>query len=131
EARLYGVARALSTRVLLGQGWTVAAMTRPGGLGAFISGSAADLTDQTVPLGQALGADDAALLAEVTAGPGEAGGRAGAGRGPAAQAPGRRGGRGSPAGRGGPGGAAARRPVRAGGNRPADPAAEGPAVRRR
>ena len=72
EARLYGVARALSTRVLVGQGWTVAAMTRPGGLGAFISGSAADLTDQTVPLGQALGADDAALLAEVTAEPDEA-----------------------------------------------------------
>ena len=72
EARLYGVARALSTRVLVGQGWTVAAMTRPGGLGAFISGSAADLTDQTVPLGQALGADEAALLAEVTAEPDEA-----------------------------------------------------------
>ena len=72
EARLYGVARGLSTRVLAGQGWTVAAMTRPGGLGAFISGSAADFTDRTVPLGQALGADEAALLAQVAGEPDEA-----------------------------------------------------------
>jgi AraC-like DNA-binding protein len=72
EARLYGVARGLSTRVLVGQGWTVAAMTRPGGLGAFISGSAAEFTDRAVPLGQALGTDEAALLAEVTAGTDEA-----------------------------------------------------------
>jgi AraC-like DNA-binding protein len=72
EARLYGVARALSTRVLVGQGWTVAAMTRPGGLGAFVGGSAADLTDRTLPLGEALGADEAALVAEVTAEPDEA-----------------------------------------------------------
>jgi AraC-like DNA-binding protein len=72
EARLYGVARGLSTRVLTGQGWTVAAMTRPGGLGAFISGSAAEFTDRAVPLGQALGTDEAALLAQVTAGPDEA-----------------------------------------------------------
>jgi hypothetical protein len=55
EARLYGVARGLSTRVLAGQGWTVAALTWPGGLGAFITGSAAELTDRVVPLGQALG----------------------------------------------------------------------------
>jgi AraC-like DNA-binding protein len=72
EARLYGVARALSSRVLVGQGWTVAAMTWPGGLGAFVSGSAADFTDRAVPLGQALGTDEAALLAEVTAEPDEA-----------------------------------------------------------
>ncbi|MGI8450149.1 MAG: helix-turn-helix domain-containing protein [Streptosporangiaceae bacterium] len=72
EARLYGVARGLSTRVLAGQGWTVAAMTRPGGLGAFISGSAAEFTDRTVPLGQALGTDEAALLRQVAAEPDEA-----------------------------------------------------------
>jgi AraC-like DNA-binding protein len=72
EARLYGVARGLSTRVLAGQGWTVAALTWPGGLGAFISGSAAELTDRVVPLGQALGTDEAALLRQVTAEPGEA-----------------------------------------------------------
>ena len=72
EARLNGVARGLSTRVLVGQGWTIAALTRPGGLGAFVSGSAADFTDRIVPLGQALGTDEAALLAQVTAEPDEA-----------------------------------------------------------
>jgi AraC-like DNA-binding protein len=72
EARLYGVARGLSTRVLAGQGWTVAALTWPGGLGAFITGSAAELTDRVVPLGQALGTDEAALLRQVTAEPDEA-----------------------------------------------------------
>jgi AraC-like DNA-binding protein len=72
EARLYGVARGLSARVLVGRGWTVAAMTRPGGLGAFITGSAADFTDRIVPLGQALGTDEAALVRQVTAEPDEA-----------------------------------------------------------
>jgi AraC-like DNA-binding protein len=72
EARLYGVARGLSTRVLAGQGWTVAALAWPGGLGAFITGSAAELTDRVVPLGQALGTDEAVLLRQVTAEPGEA-----------------------------------------------------------
>jgi AraC-like DNA-binding protein len=72
EARLYGVARGLSTRVLAGRGWTVAALTWPGGLGAFITGSAAELTDRVVPLGQALGVDEAVLLRQVTAEPDEA-----------------------------------------------------------
>ena len=72
EARLYGVARGLSIRVLAGRGWTVAALTWPGGLGAFISGSAAALTDRVVPLGQALGTDEAVLLRQVTAEPDEA-----------------------------------------------------------
>jgi AraC-like DNA-binding protein len=72
EARLYGVARSLSTRVLAGRGWAVAALTWPGGLGAFISGSAAELTDRVVPLGQALGTDEVALLRQVTAEPDEA-----------------------------------------------------------
>ena len=72
EARLYGVARGLSTRVLAGRGWTVAALTWPGGLGAFITGSAAELTDRVVPLGQALGTDEVALLRQVTAEPDEA-----------------------------------------------------------
>ena len=72
EARLYGVARGLSTRVLSGQGWTVAALTWPGGLGAFITGSAAELTDRVVPLGQAPGVDEAVLLRQVTAEPDEA-----------------------------------------------------------
>ncbi|MGO9218393.1 MAG: helix-turn-helix domain-containing protein [Streptosporangiaceae bacterium] len=72
EARLYGVARGLSTRILVGRGWTVAAMTRPGGLGAFVSRSAAEFTDRVVPLGQASGTDEAALLRQVTAEPDEA-----------------------------------------------------------
>ncbi|MCW2905349.1 MAG: hypothetical protein JWL68_138 [Actinomycetia bacterium] len=72
EARLYGVARGLSARVLVGRGWTVAAMTRPGGLGAFITGSAAEFTDRIVPVGQALGTDEEALLRQVTAEPDEA-----------------------------------------------------------
>jgi len=72
EARLYGVARGLSTRVLAGRGWTVAALTRPGGLGAFITGSAAELTDRVVSLGPALGTDEAVLLRQVTAEPDEA-----------------------------------------------------------
>ena len=72
EARVYGVARGLSTRLLVGRGWTVAALTWPGGLGAFITGSAAELTDRVVPLGQALGTDEAALLRQVTAEPDEA-----------------------------------------------------------
>jgi AraC-like DNA-binding protein len=67
EARLNGVARGLTTRTLVGRGWTVAALTRPGGLGAFVSGSAADFTDRVVPLGPAIGTDEAALLRELTA----------------------------------------------------------------
>jgi AraC-like DNA-binding protein len=58
--------------VLAGRGWTVAALTWPGGLGAFITGSAAELTDRVVPLGQALGIDEAVLLRQVTAEPDEA-----------------------------------------------------------
>jgi AraC-like DNA-binding protein len=67
EARMNGVARGITTRTLVGQGWTVAAMTRPGGLGAFISGSAADFTDRVVPLGQAIGADEPGLLRDLVA----------------------------------------------------------------
>jgi len=72
EARLNGVARGLTSRVLVGQGWTVAALARPGGLGAFIAGSAADFTDRIVPLGAAIGADEAALVRQVAGEPDEA-----------------------------------------------------------
>jgi AraC-like DNA-binding protein len=72
EARLNGVARGLTTRVLVGQGWTVAALTSPGGLGAFITGSAADFTDRIVPWGEAISADEAALLRQVAGEPDEA-----------------------------------------------------------
>jgi AraC-like DNA-binding protein len=71
EARLSGVARKLTDRVVAGQGWVVAAMTTPGGLGAFLPGSAARLTGRTVPLGTALDLDEAALIAEVTDAPAE------------------------------------------------------------
>lgn len=73
EARLNGVARTVTTRVLVGEGWTVAAMTRPGGLGAFIAGSASDFTNRIVPLGAAVGVDEAALVARIAAEPEEAG----------------------------------------------------------
>jgi AraC-like DNA-binding protein len=67
EARLYGVARGLSSRVLAGQGWTVAALTRPGGLGALADGPASGFTDRVVPLGAALRTDEASLLGRIQA----------------------------------------------------------------
>jgi AraC-like DNA-binding protein len=73
EARLNGVSRGLATRVLVGSGWAVAAMARPGGLGAFIDGPAADLTDRVVPLGAGIGTDEAALLRAIAAEGEEAG----------------------------------------------------------
>jgi AraC-like DNA-binding protein len=73
EARLNGVARGLSTRVLAGSGWAVAALARPGGLGAFIARTAAEFTDRVVPLGRAVGVDEAALVRRVEAEPDEAG----------------------------------------------------------
>ena len=72
EARLNGVDRGLSTRVLVGRGWAVAALARPGGLGAFISTSAADYADRVVPLGPAIGTDEDALVRQVAAEPDEA-----------------------------------------------------------
>jgi AraC-like DNA-binding protein len=71
EARLNGVARGLTSRVLVGQGWAVAALTRPGGLGAFVAGSASDFTDRVVPLGDAIGVAEASLLRQVAAEPDE------------------------------------------------------------
>jgi AraC-like DNA-binding protein len=72
EARLYGVVRGRSSRLLVGTGWTVAAMTRPGGLGAFLDGAASEYTDRVVPLGEAIGVPGTALLQQVTAEPDEA-----------------------------------------------------------
>jgi AraC-like DNA-binding protein len=69
EARLNGVARKLSTRVLQGRGWAVAAMTTPGGLGAFLTQPASAFTDRVVPLGPVLGLDDAMLVGQVRAQP--------------------------------------------------------------
>jgi AraC-like DNA-binding protein len=73
EARLNGVARGLTTRVLVGRGWAVAAMTTPGGLGALVGAPAAEFTDRVVPLGSATGLDEPALVREVVAAPDEPG----------------------------------------------------------
>jgi AraC-like DNA-binding protein len=67
EAVLTGVQKRLSERRLTGTGWAVAAMTTPGGLGAFVTGPAAALTDRAVPLGPALGLDDAVLVERMVA----------------------------------------------------------------
>lgn len=72
EARLNGVDRGLSMRLLAGTGWAVAAMTRPGGLGAFIAGPASAYTGRVVPLGQAISVDEPALLRRIGAEPDEA-----------------------------------------------------------
>jgi AraC-like DNA-binding protein len=71
EARLSGVARGLTTRTLTGRGWAVAAMTTPGGLGAFVTGSAAAFTDRVVALGEAVDVDEPALLRRVAEAPDE------------------------------------------------------------
>jgi AraC-like DNA-binding protein len=72
EARLNGVARTVTSRLLVGSGWAVAALTRPGGLGAFLTGPASAFTDRVVPLGGAIGVPEAALVDQITAEPDEA-----------------------------------------------------------
>ena len=68
EGAVDGPHRHLSTRRLAGDGWTVAAMTAPGGLGAFVRVPVRTLTDRTVALGPPLfGLDGAALVAAVDA----------------------------------------------------------------
>jgi AraC-like DNA-binding protein len=66
EARLNGVSRDLTTRVLAGRGWAIAAMTTPGGLGAFLTEPASAYVDRVVPLGPALGLDEAKLTEEAS-----------------------------------------------------------------
>jgi AraC-like DNA-binding protein len=73
EARVNGVATALSTRHLSGRGWAVAAITTPGGLGAFIPGSVADLTDRIVAFDGVIDVDEAGLLHRLGSEPNEAG----------------------------------------------------------
>lgn len=65
EARLNGVARRLTERVLAGRGWTVAGMTTPGGLGAFLAGSTARYTDRIVSLEMAIRVDETTLVARI------------------------------------------------------------------
>ncbi len=67
EACCYGVSRSLSVRTLTGRGWTVAAMTTPGGLGALLADAAVRWTDQVAPIGRALRVDEPKLIMEVCA----------------------------------------------------------------
>jgi AraC-like DNA-binding protein len=67
EARLNGVARRLSSRNLKGHGWAVAAMTTPGGLGAFTTHPASTFTDHVIPLGQALDVNEMQLIEHIAA----------------------------------------------------------------
>lgn len=69
EARVNGVETVLNTRHLSGQGWAVAAMTTPGGLGAFVSGSVADLTDRVVPFDGVIDVDETGLLHRIAGEP--------------------------------------------------------------
>lgn len=66
EARLYGVTRDLFRRVLRRRGWTVAATTWPGGIGAFLPFSAQECTDRVLRPEDTLGLDEAALIEAVT-----------------------------------------------------------------
>ena len=66
EGALEGPHRFVTRRRLAGTGWTVAAMTTPGGLGAFVRVPARTLTDRTVPLDRpVLDVDGPALVAAV------------------------------------------------------------------
>jgi AraC-like DNA-binding protein len=71
EARLYGVTRRRSSRLLVGAGWTVAALLRPGGLGALAQGAASGYTEKVVPLGPALAVGEQDLAASIVAEPDE------------------------------------------------------------
>jgi AraC-like DNA-binding protein len=68
RGRLYGLARGVSLRRLTGAGWTVAAKTTVGGLGALVTVPARSLTDRRVSLDVALGLDGEALVGQVAAG---------------------------------------------------------------
>lgn len=70
EARLNGVARTLATRVLAERGWTVAALTTPGGLGVFVT-DPATYNDRVVPLTEALDTDDSELVEKISGQPNE------------------------------------------------------------
>ncbi len=68
EGRVYGVQQGLSSRRLRGQGWTVAARTAVGGLGALIGRSARDAADKQLSFSEGLpGVDGAAIVAHVIA----------------------------------------------------------------
>ncbi len=68
-ARVYGLITRLSRRHLVGQGWTVAAKTTTGGLGALLNRPAREITDRALSFAEALGVDGDELLARVSAAP--------------------------------------------------------------
>jgi len=67
EATVTGVGRQLYTRRIAGSGWAVAAKSTPGGFGAFVPGSVADLNDRVLPLSAVLDLDGPALIARIAA----------------------------------------------------------------
>jgi AraC-like DNA-binding protein len=68
EGCLEGPHRFVTRRRLAGTGWSVAAMTVPGGLGAFVRVPARTLADRTVPLDRpTVDVDGPALIAAVAA----------------------------------------------------------------
>jgi AraC-like DNA-binding protein len=69
--RVYGLITRISQRRLTGTGWTVAAKTTTGGLGALLGRPARTITDRVLSLHDALGLDDAPLVAQVVAEPTE------------------------------------------------------------
>jgi AraC-like DNA-binding protein len=71
-AEVEGVQRARSARRLTGTGWTVAAMTAAGGLGALVRVPAGSLTDRVLPLREpVVDLDDASLVAVMITAPDE------------------------------------------------------------
>ncbi len=64
-AELEGVLLNRSSRRMAGEGRCVAAMTTPGGLGAFLDGPAGVYNDSVVPLGQAIGTQDTELVHDI------------------------------------------------------------------
>ncbi len=64
-AELEGVLPNRSSRRMAGEGRCVAAMTTPGGLGAFLDGPAGVYNDSVVPLGQAIGTQDTELVHDI------------------------------------------------------------------
>lgn len=70
-AELEGVVLNRSSRRMSGEGICVAAMTTPGGLGAFLDGPAGEYNDRVVPLSQAIGSDDQQLVQDIQEASGE------------------------------------------------------------
>jgi hypothetical protein len=62
----------LTTRVLIGRGWTASAMATPGWLGAFIAVPASQCIYRVVTPGQAIDRDETELVRPLTAAPDEA-----------------------------------------------------------